>query len=154
MFYFFRTFLTIFCLAVLAAAAYTDLKSRTIQNGQAALLFAAGCLSVFLFPEIGLADRLLGSLCVSVPLFAAALFFPGSFGGGDIKLMAAGGMLLGWPQTFFAFAFSVFLAGGQAFWLLAVRKKGRKTEIAFGPYLCAGIAVFLLAGESLTGIIL
>lgn len=51
--------------------------------------------NIWLVPEHGLIDRLIGALIISVPMLLLALAIPGAFGGGDIKLMAVSGAFLG-----------------------------------------------------------
>ena len=88
----------------------------------------------------------LGALCVSLPMLVLCLAVPGAFGGGDIKLMAAAGLFLGWQATLAAFFLAVVSGGGYGFFLLAAGRARRGDQIAFGPFLCAGIAAALLAG--------
>ena len=75
-----------------------------------------------------------------------ALIVPGGFGGGDIKLMAAAGLLLGWQRSLFAVFLALLAGGGYGIWLLAAHKAGRKDHFAFGPFLCIGIAAALFWG--------
>ena len=72
---------------------------------------------------------------------------PGGFGGGDIKLMAAAGLFLGWQRTLLAGFLALVGGGTYGIWLLAARKAGRRDHFAFGPFLCAGLAAALLFGE-------
>ena len=81
---------------------------------------------------------------MSLFLLAAALMAQGGFGGGDIKLMAASGIFLGGSGNFRAFAAGVFLAGIYCGWMLLCGRLNRKAQIAFGPFLCMGIAVEVL----------
>ncbi len=118
-----------------------------------------------LFPAIGLA--LLWDLLVLRSLgegggfvvsgFAAVLFFFSIFalskgramGFGDVKLAFFMGLFLGWPNILVAF-FTAFLAGaftGVA--LIALKKKGMKSEIPFGPFLIGGTLIALLAGKQI-----
>lgn len=67
-------------------------------------------------------------------------------GGGDIKLMAAAGMFLGWERSLWA-----FLTAGIAACLIYVpwlnrRKAG--TEFAFGPFLAIGIIMTVWFSDS------
>lgn len=94
------------------------------------------------------ARHIAGALCVSVPMLLLCLAVPGGFGGGDIKLMAAAGLLLGWSQAFVAAFLAVLSGGAYAAYLLARGRAGRRDHIAFGPFLCAGIAAALFAGDA------
>lgn len=67
-------------------------------------------------------QRLLGLVGVSGLLLCLTLFRPGAFGGGDVKLTALTGFLLGWRLSWYAFAVSIFSAGVYVLWKL-LRKK-------------------------------
>lgn len=66
-------------------------------------------------------------------------------GGGDVKLMAAAGLLLGAPKVFLAMLIGCLLA--VIVHPLRMRLSGEGSRLAFGPYLAAGILLSALAGE-------
>ncbi|MFG2939818.1 prepilin peptidase [Streptomyces sp. NPDC048282] len=77
------------------------------------------------------------------------LINPGGMGFGDVKLALGTGAALGWYgwPTVLLGTFAGFLLGalyGGA--LVVVRRAGRKTAIAFGPFLIAGAFAGLLVG--------
>ena len=113
----------------------------------AALLALAVCgaVSVLLSPADWL-PHVIGALCVSVPMFLLCLVIDGAFGGGDIKLMAAAGLFLGWQNTLLAMFFGIVFGGMYGIYLLATKKAGKKDHFAFGPFLCAGIVIAMLFG--------
>ena len=82
-----------------------------------------------------------------MPILLLCLVIPGAFGGGDIKLMAAAGLLLGWQHTLLAAFLAVLGGGGYGAYLLARKLADRKDHFAFGPFLCTGIVLALLVGE-------
>ena len=92
------------------------------------------------------AGALIGMVCISVPMLLLCLAIPGAFGGGDIKLMAAAGLFLGWQHTLLAMFFGILGGGFYGMYLLAVRKADKKDHFAFGPFLCVGIVLALLFG--------
>jgi leader peptidase (prepilin peptidase)/N-methyltransferase len=63
--------------------------------------------------------------------------------------MAAAGFLLGWQNALVAIFVGIIIGGVWGVYLLASGKKGAKGHFAFGPALCAGIAVALFFGTSL-----
>ena len=68
---------------------------------------------------------------------------PGAFGGGDIKLMAASGLLLGTASTVCAMFIGIVTGGGYAAMMLAGKKLEKKDQFAFGPFLAFGVLVSL-----------
>lgn len=77
---------------------------------------------------------LAGMALASLPLFAAAISHEGSIGGGDIKLMAACGFVLGVPGGFAALAAGLSLAVVCE----KLRGRGKNEPFALAPYLAAG----------------
>lgn len=134
---------------VLTVVAGIDADSMEIPNVFPVILLVMGIVAVFLFPEITLIQRLIGLVCISVPLLLITLVVPGGFGGGDMKLMAAAGFLCGWKLILLAFFVAVLGGGVYGMFLLASKKKGRKDHFAFGPFLCAGILVSLFWGNEI-----
>lgn len=130
-------------LAALTAVAFVDLDTLRIPNGFTAAAAAVGVLSIPFSPEPGLPERLLGVICISVPLLIIALIMPGGLGGGDIKLMAACGLFLGWKQMTAAFAVAVCAAGVYCIVMLSLGKMDRHSKLALGFFLCLGMGIVL-----------
>ncbi|MDE6956803.1 MAG: A24 family peptidase [Lachnospiraceae bacterium] len=134
--------------------AEKDIHEKKIPNRYilSLCLVAAGFIAVC--RTSGIAAHFLGAVCVSAVLFLIALIVPGAFGMGDVKLMAAGGWFLGWKLIILSGIFAFLISGLYiivVWFLQAVCKKGktihRRTELAFGVFLCIGMAVSLLWGE-------
>lgn len=142
-----RAVLALAVLAVLTAVALIDYDTREIFDRFHVILLGMALAALRVFPETGLVSRLIGCAAVSVPMLGIALLIPGGFGGGDIKLCFALGFLLGWKGILCAFFSAVMLAGLYCGWSLARKKMGWKSQLAFGPYLCAGAAFALFYGN-------
>ena len=153
-------------LIFLFLAAWMDARTTRIPNG----LLLSGILFVLFFvgmmeqnsglPEtvVGCAatgeahpayvyfvrQRLLGLVGVSGLLLCLTLFRPGAFGGGDVKLTALTGFLLGWRLSWYAVAVSIFSAGVYVLWKLLRKEVDRSSQIPFGPFLCLGTAGVLV----------
>ncbi|KGN42544.1 peptidase A24 [Knoellia aerolata DSM 18566] len=98
--------------------------------------------------------RLLTAVVCGAVLMACYLvvaFLPGGgFGGGDIQLAPTIGLLLGWFSVGHVVVgtMAAFLLGGVgAAVLLVTGRAGRKTAMAFGPFMCAGLFVALAVTE-------
>ena len=122
-----------------------DAETQTIPDRLNLALAVCGAVSVLLSPADWL-PHIIGALCVSVPMFLLCLVIDGAFGGGDIKLMAAAGLFLGWQNTLLAMFFGIVFGGVYGIYLLAAKKAGKKDHFAFGPFLCAGIVIAMLFG--------
>lgn len=146
-----KIILMIVFLILLLLVAVVDARTMEIPNGFVLAVLGLGVAAAFMVPEILLWERLIGILCVSLPLLLITLIIPDAFGGGDIKLMGAAGLFLGWKLTLFSLYIGVLLGGAYGAWLLLSKKKGRKEHFAFGPYLCFGMAVAALFGDSILG---
>lgn len=141
------TVFAFFC--VLFVVALLDLDTMEIEDGCHVVILLISGISVFTIPQLSLMSRILGVFCVSVPLLLLTMAIPGAFGGGDIKLMAASGLFLGWKITLVSFMAAVLIAGFNCIYLLALKRLDRKTNFAFGPFLCVGMEIGILWGRKL-----
>ena len=93
-------------------------------------------------------NYLIGFLSVSGFLYILFLITKGrGIGGGDIKLMAVSGLLLGWKLNILAFALGCIIGSI----IHIIRMKVTKTDhvLALGPYLSIGIMIATLWGNDL-----
>ena len=86
----------------------------------------------YLLDVLFMGGLIIASIC------AAAVCRPGAVGGGDVKLMAAGGFFLGLSAVWDSLAFGMALAGGYCLCLMLLRN-GREQKIALGPFLSMGL---------------
>lgn len=68
-------------------------------------------------------------------------------GGGDVRLMATTGLLLGWQDILVGFMLGCILGSIIHISIMKVGKKDRM--LAFGPYLSLGIALSMIVGDQL-----
>lgn len=93
-------------------------------------------------------DHLIGFFVGGVPLGMILFLSKGrAIGGGDVKLMAAAGLLLGWKKIILALFLGCF--AGSVIQMARMKVTGAKQVFAFGPYLSFGIFVSALWGDSL-----
>lgn len=143
-----------FYISVLLALFYYDLRWSLVPDRITLPAIIAGLLTqLMLFPQSFLFTML--AVCVGAGFFAAQyLVSRGAWiGGGDIRLGALMGVMLGWPAVLVAL-FGAYIAGAAvAVVLLALRLKNRKSEIPFGPFLTGATVIVLLYGDELLNII-
>ncbi len=133
--------------AVMTVITFIDIDTMEIPPVLNVCIFLTGIASIWTVGGISIADRFIGMFAISAPLCVLALF--GGFGGGDVKLMFAAGFLLGWKITVAGFFIGIMIGGVYAGYLLIKKLKGMKAQVAFGPFLCLGLAIAVFAGEKI-----
>jgi leader peptidase (prepilin peptidase)/N-methyltransferase len=141
--------LVFFATAALVAVALVDLDTMEIPDSLCVALGVLALLHMLAVPGTPLTGRIWGAFAVSLPMLLLALAIKGAFGGGDIKLMAACGFMLGLGATLTAFFVAAVAGGLHAGLLLLTGKAKRGSHIAFGPHLCLGVAVALYFGADI-----
>ncbi len=132
--------------ALLTAVTFIDADTMEIPFVLNIAIFVVGVISIFTMKDVTILDRIIGFFSVSLPLFLIVLVIPEGFGGGDIKLMAAAGFLLGWKKNLIGFFIGLILGALYGVILLIRRKKGKKEHFAFGPFLSVGLALSTICG--------
>ena len=93
-------------------------------------------------------DYVIGFFAVSACIQVIVWVSKGrAIGGGDAKLMAAAGLLLGWKLIILAFAVGCIL--GSVIHITRMKVSGADHMLAMGPYLAMGIIIAALWGDAL-----
>ena len=138
----------------LVTASFIDLDHFLLPDVITLPGLALGLVGSFLNPDRQVLDSVMGVLVGGGFLWAIAVIYQllrkeEGMGGGDIKLLAWVGAVLGWKAVPFVIV-SASLIGSVLGLILAGKKgKGLKTVIPFGPYLAFGAILYLCGGESL-----
>jgi len=91
-------------------------------------------------------NYLIGALCVSLFLLLLFIVTHGrAIGGGDIKLMAACGLVLGWKLIILAFFTGCIV--GSVVHVIRMKVSNADRVLAMGPYLSIGVAIAALWGN-------
>jgi leader peptidase (prepilin peptidase)/N-methyltransferase len=130
---------------ILIEIAIVDYKTMEISD-LASLMIAVIGIALMIY-DGSYIPSLIGMVCVSLPFLVLALFK--AMGFGDVKLMAAVGLLLGYKGVLLAAFFGIVIGSVAAAVMKIKNQKGWKSEIAFGPYLCVGTYISMLFGERL-----
>ena len=139
----------LYCLMTSAFLVISIVDESTFEIPLPCNFFIGGIgiiMCVYDFKHIG--DYLIGFIAVSGVLYLLYLLSGGALiGGGDVKLMAVAGLLLGWKKTSLAF----FLACILGAVIHSIRMKVSKKEhmLAMGPYLCAALWICALWGDAM-----
>lgn len=135
---------------VLIAIAFIDAEHKIIPDRLNISLAVAGLIMLLSGEGATLVSRIIGIFSVSVPFLIVAMVSKGrAMGGGDIKLVAASGLCLGWQMNLFALFIGSLLGSVVMIISMLRGRADRKTQVPFGPWLSIGIAVSGLAGPFL-----
>jgi leader peptidase (prepilin peptidase) / N-methyltransferase len=147
----------LYLAAVGLALALIDLDTQRLPDVLVLPSYVAGAVllagAAAIGGEVGsLVHAATGGAALFGVYFLLAVAKPGGMGFGDVKLAGLLGMHLAWLGwgTLVVGAFAAFLLGGVfALGLLITGRAGRTSGIPFGPWMLAGAAVGILAGEPL-----
>ena len=139
----------LYCLltSALIVLSVIDFRTYEIPLGINLFILALGLIRVATDYHNFL-NYLIGFLSVSVVL--AALYYASkgrAIGGGDVKLMAVCGLLLGWKLIIMAFLLGCIL--GAVIHVIRMKVSGEDHVLAMGPYLSMGVFIAALWGNQL-----
>ncbi|MCL2719533.1 MAG: prepilin peptidase [Lachnospiraceae bacterium] len=150
---YFRYGLTItsllYCLCASALIVLTVIDWRTFEIPVGINIFIGVLGIINLITDFGnWLNYCLGFVTVSGLFIIIFMITKGrGIGGGDIKLMAVAGLLLGWQNIILAMVIGA--AAGSVIHLLLMKMKGKGHVLAFGPYLSFGIFITMTAGTEI-----
>ena len=135
-----------FMASALLVLSIIDWRTYEIPFGINVFLFVLG-IAMTILDRGNLVEHLIGMICVSGLLGILYLLTGGrAIGGGDIKLMFACGLILGWKLILLAFFLGCIIGSVVHIIRMSVKKAGRM--LAMGPYLSAGILLAALWGNA------
>ena len=142
-------FTTLFLL-MLTACAVADINEGIVPDLVVILIAVLSVIKYFVTETVTIdtaVPHLIGAVCVSVPMLVLALIIKGAFGGGDIKLMAAAGLYLGWKYTLVGVVIGLFAAGLYGIYLLIRKKTDLKSKFRVAAFLAYGLGAATLFGD-------
>lgn len=137
----------LFCLMTSALIVISVIDERTFEIPVGCNIFLAGLgIISCIYDYVHIWEHVIGAICVSLILYLLFLLSGGqAIGGGDVKLMAAAGLLLGWKKITLAFFLGCIL--GSVIHLVRMRISKKEHVLAMGPYLSAAIYLCALWGD-------
>ncbi len=147
-------------ISALIVLTVIDWRHMIIPDGLIIFILVVGVIQLVaelidasLF-ENGWLDYVIGFFAGGLPLLLIALFCSyvlkkEAFGGGDIKLMAAAGLVIGWKFVITSYIIGIVTGAVFSVILLSTGKKKRGDVIPFGPFLSLGIAASMFFGNEL-----
>lgn len=137
----------IYCLltSALIVLSVIDFRTYEIPIGVNLFILALGLVH-FIFHLGDWVTYGIGLVAVSGFLWIIYQVSHGAaIGGGDVKLMGAAGLLLGWQNAIVAFLLGCIFA--SVIHLIRMKVSNAEHKLAMGPYLSAGIFVAALWGS-------
>jgi prepilin signal peptidase PulO-like enzyme (type II secretory pathway) len=138
-------------LAVLVLLTATDLEQRRLPHLLLDPLIVACVVFVPFNPAVAPLEAIIGCAAALVFLGVLGLVIRDGVALGDLYLVGALGLLLGWQGVFVAVFIGGLLASVASLGLLLRRRVGMKSYIPFGPFLVAGAVITLLRDDHLLG---
>lgn len=137
----------LYCLlfSALLALSVIDFRTYEIPEGFNWFILMLGIVHTLLHLGNWM-EYAIGFITVSGVL--AILYYVSNgawIGGGDVKLMAATGLLLGWKMNLFAFVMGCIL--GSVIHVIRMKVSRQDHMLAMGPYLAMGTAIAVLWGN-------
>jgi len=152
------------CIAAVASSVFIcvffiDLEHKLVFDRFVLILCGLGFAAMFLDPHYGWLSHLIGGAVGFIAFYGIAVIFEKvrhkeGLGGGDIKLTAACGLLLGWERLLLSILLSTVIASVV---LVILSKKdqsdeendGSQTEYPFAPFLTGAFTVALFFGNTI-----
>ncbi len=143
-------------IACLIVITFIDLDHRIIPD----LITLPGIpfffLAALFLPEVSVRDSITGLLAGGGILFLVAWSYERltgkeGMGGGDIKLLAMMGTVMGWQGVIFTIFLSSATGTLVGIPLMLLSRSDMKLAIPYGPFLAAGGAAYLFFGPELIG---
>ena len=140
--------------ACLLVVTFIDLDHRIIPDvitlPGIPLFFAAS----FALPTLAYQDALLGILIGGGSLYLVAWVYSmitkkDGMGGGDIKLLAMMGALVGWQGVIFTIFVSSLIGTLAGLGVMLRSRKGMRLAVPFGPFLSIGGITYIFFGTQL-----
>ena len=123
----------VIAISLLLLMTITDFEQQVILDEMIVAFALLGLCYVFHL-QLSLKDHLLASLGGGCFFLFLAFISKGALGGGDIKLIAALGLWLGWKSLLSVILYGAIAGGIAALVLLLTKTITRKQFLAYGPY--------------------
>lgn len=141
------TVITCITFSVMLVIFMIDLRHKIIPNSLVVFTLILGVVQTLLTGAY--LEHIIGFFSVSGFLILLTLILRKPLGLGDIKLMAAAGLLLGWKEIIVALMVGSIVGSLIGVTLILLKVNKWKQLIAFGPFLTVGIMIAMLFGDSI-----
>lgn len=140
--------------AALLVVTFIDLDHRIIPNVITLPGIPIGFAASFALPTITYKEALLGILIGGGSLFLVAWIYSlitkkEGMGGGDIKLLAMMGAIVGWHGVLFTIFLASLVGTLAGLAVILQSRSGMKLAVPFGPFLSIGSITYIFFGAPL-----
>ncbi len=141
-------------IATLLVITFIDIDHRIIPDVISLPGIPVFFLASFAVPSLTYKESLMGILLGGGILYAVAwtyLFLTKreGMGGGDIKLLAMMGGLIGWKGVFFTIFVSSAIGTVTGLAIMIATRKNMKLAVPFGPFLAMGAVIYIFFGQEM-----
>ena len=134
-------------IVALAAIVVLDLAERIIPNVITLPMLAYALLLAATHMTMPLLQAILGAVIgAGLPLIVA-IISRGAIGGGDVKLMAMLGAVLGWKDALYVFALAHVAGALVLLTLFLVHRRFPRGRFAIGAFISLVGAIFIVVGR-------
>lgn len=139
-------------IASLLVITFIDIDHRIIPNIITLPGIPIGLVASFALPKVTLLSSVLGLLAGGGSLWGVAWAYhritgKDGMGGGDIKLLAMIGTIVGWQGVIFTIFVSSAVGTIIGITVMLVKGKNMKFAVPFGPFLAIGAMAYIFFGE-------
>lgn len=138
--------------SLLIVAAFIDHDHGYIPDRISAITVALAAIGCFAVKEITITSRIIGLVGFLV-VMGALYYFTHAVGGGDVKLTAAAGALLGWELGLVGFMLAYLLAAIYNILPLLRKKLAKNAAIRMAPYFAVGYIISMLFGRNILSLL-
>lgn len=142
-------YIVLILAVILITAAVIDIRSMYVPDAVHLCILGLAVCSLPTKQGPALTSRVCGFFAIGGAMLLVSILTKGGIGGGDIKLMAVSGLLLGFQRNLLAFLLAYLTAGLLYALPMFMGKIDRRRLIPMVPYFAASILVSYLFGDNI-----
>ena len=140
---------TLLFISFLMIVVVTDITYMIIPNKLLLFFLPLFVFIQIIYPLEPFYDAVLGAVVGFLLIALIIIISRGGMGAGDMKLFGVIGIMLGLQHVLLSFFIAVCVGGLIGAYLLIGKKKERKSQVPFGPFLVLGTMISYFYGDAL-----